>query len=573
MVPGDVPAVAMADGAFREDRRPAARRLSCSGSSTPVGDEPTLRGVLRRETEYLHIRFPGFGGGELCSGSDFMIPYAEKLSFLMHIANISNKELAGRLDVDPSLISLMRTGKRKLPRNPAFARRMATVLAERCPAAYQRQALSDMLGQVSINPGMPLEVLAERLRCWLLGEQENLADTILTGIQTLPNPMERTYTPATEAVHAEQTQFFYGESGRREAMTHMMEQMRQMDTPGTVLTVVDDNLEWLLSDYLLTRRIQSGFLELLDRGFTFCQIMPPLNYINRYTESLQFWLPIYATGKTRVYYYPRLRGNLYRHSIIVVPGRCVQYSASVGLGSTSDVTMFSTDPQMVGAMEKQFNEHLALCKPSLNVHRDYRDFATAYAEFFSRKGDVAQEVNSLSLNSMPRELLERCMQDSAAVVWEEGFQAHLEEIPRFEARLQEQVFIDMCCLATAQEVRAGTLPVVALSSDYPGQFYIPETYCMHLKNILRLMEKYENYCFVPLEKKECADFNLFVSEGGMALVVRTIEPFIMLDIRRPQMIVALQEHLLRRADSKSYRGIEREKTRMTLRALIQELED
>ena len=36
----------------------------------------------------------------------------------------------------------------------------------------------------------------------------------------------------TEAVHAEQTQFFYGESGRREAMTHMMEQMRQMDTPG-----------------------------------------------------------------------------------------------------------------------------------------------------------------------------------------------------------------------------------------------------------------------------------------------------------------------------------------------------
>ena len=131
----------------------------------------------------------------------------------------------------------------------------------------------------------------------------------------------------------------------------------------------------------------------------------------------------------------------------------------------------------------------------------------------------------------------------------------------------------MCCLATAQEVRAGTLPVVALSSDYPGQFYTPETYCMHLKNILRLMEKYENYCFVPLEKKECADFNLFVSEGGMALVVRTIEPFIMLDIRRPQMIVALQEHLLRRADSKGYRGIEREKTRMTLRALIQELED
>ena len=38
------------------------------------------------------------------------------------------------------------------------------------------------------------------------------------------------------------------------------------------------------------------------------------------------------------------------------------------------------------------------------------------------------------------------------------------------------------------------------------------------------------------------------------------------------MIAALQEHLLRKADAKGYRGIEREKARMTLRALIQELE-
>ena len=182
--------------------------------------------------------------------------------------------------------------------------------------------------------------------------------------------------------------FFYGEAGRREAMQRMMDQMRRMETPGTILTVVDDNLEWLLSDYRLTRRIQSGYLELLDRGFSFCQIMPPLNYINRYTESLQFWLPLYATGQVRVYYYPRLRGNLYRHSIIVVPGRCVQYSSSVGLGSASDVTMVSTDLQLVGAIEKQFHEHLTLCRPSLNVHRDYRDFAVAYAEYFPREGNV-----------------------------------------------------------------------------------------------------------------------------------------------------------------------------------------
>ena len=352
----------------------------------------------------------------------------------------------------------------------------------------------------------------------------------------------------------------------------MMQEMQQMESPGSVLTVVDDNLEWLLSDYLLAKKIQAGFLGLSERGFSFYQIMPPLNYINRYAESLQFWLPLYVTGQTKVYYYPRLRGNLYRHSIIVVPGRCVQYASSVGLGSTSDVTMFSTDPQLVSAFEKQFQEHISLCRPSLRVHRDYRDFIPCFSELYSRQGDTIQAINSLSISSMPKELLERCVRESGTTVWAEGFRMHLEEIKHFEERLRQGPYIDMCWLASAAEVRSGTVPVVVFSKDYPGQsYYTPETYCLHLKNILRLMEQYENYFFLPLGKKDCPDYNLLVNEGGLALVVRTVEPFIMLEIRRPAMATALQEHLLKKADAFGYDGIHREKIRMELRGLIQEL--
>ena len=84
-----------------------------------------------------------------------MMPFAKKLTFLMHITETSNKELAAELSVDPSMISLMRTGKRKLSKNPAQAKKMALFFARRCPAAFQRQALSEMLGQVSISTSMP----------------------------------------------------------------------------------------------------------------------------------------------------------------------------------------------------------------------------------------------------------------------------------------------------------------------------------------------------------------------------------------------------------------------------------
>ena len=39
--------------------------------------------------------------------------FQEKLQFLMKITQTSNKELAANISVDPSLISLLRTGRRK----------------------------------------------------------------------------------------------------------------------------------------------------------------------------------------------------------------------------------------------------------------------------------------------------------------------------------------------------------------------------------------------------------------------------------------------------------------------------
>lgn len=504
-----------------------------------------------------------------------MMPFSEKLTFLMHITETGNKELAAVLSLDPSMISLMRTGKRKLSKNPLQAKKMADFFAKRCSAAFQRQALSDMLDKVSISPGMPTEVLASYLEDWLRGEKD-LATTVLSGIQidsTKTSPIESfdgSLLPGSSA-HG-QTLFLYGVEGRKEVMSLVMQEIRRMESPGSVLTVVDDNLEWLLSDYLLTQKIQQGLMETMARGFTFYQVMPPLNYINRYTESLQFWLPIYATGQTNVYYYPRLRGNLYRHSIIVVPGRCVQYSSSVGLGSSSDVTMFSTDPDLVKAFEKQFEELLSLCRPALNVYRTIPEAASCFPKFFSRQGESIQAVNALSINSMPPALVEWCMEHTDEPQWSKVFRGLLGKLPSFEEHFRDDIYIDMCRLATAEEVCSGQVPMaVPVQADGKQLYYTPETYCLHLKNILRLMEQYEQYCFVPLQNQEPSNYNLFVNEGGMALIVPTKPPITVLEISRPAMVTAFREYLLRKADAIGYEGIHREKVRMVLRALIQEL--
>ena len=96
---------------------------------------------------------------------------------------------------------------------------------------------------------------------------------------------------------------------------------------------------------------------------------------------------------------------------------------------------------------------------------------------------------------------------------------------------------------------------------------------MHLKNILRLMDTYENYTFLPLREKEARNYNLFASESGVALLVRTAEPILIMEMRRAEMVLTFREHLLRKAEAVGYQGMEREKIRMELRSLIRQLQD
>lgn len=497
--------------------------------------------------------------------------FKDKLDFLMKITQTSNKELAQGISVDPSLISLLRTGKRKQPHNPQRIEHMAEYFASRCTAEFQRNALSEMLGQTILRSPMPQDALASRLSRWMLGDAD-MVEQILDGISTVtlvsPSPEPISHTLADE----KWTKFFYGAEGRREAVHYMTSIMNSLEHPHNIFMTMDDNLDWLLSDYHVTQELRSNLLKLMEDGFTFYQIMPAMNYVNRYTEALRFWLPLYGTGQMKVYYYPRLRDNLFRHSTVIVPGYAVQATTTIGLGSSCQITLVSTDPELVQAYTEQYQEHLSLCLPALKLHTDPDEYFSCLKEIFSCHGDAIQMVSPLSVNTLPRELLKCCIEDAGNPYWEASFHMYLDEIPHFEDCLKHTKCIDMCKLASTEEIRAGGVTIASRMKHYPEQpCYTPETYALHLENIIRLMDQYENYFFFPYESEPQADYNLVVKEGGLALLVKTSEPPLMLEMHRPEMVLACREHLLRIAEMSGFDGIERTKIRIQLQNLINEL--
>lgn len=499
--------------------------------------------------------------------------FKDKLDFLIKITQTSNKELAKEISVDPSLISLLRSGRRRQPHDPDRIRQIALFFAKRCTADFQRNALAEMMGQTILRSSMPAEVLADYLTHWLQGDTD-IVEQIIEGINTVPAKINA--APISESIPApgSGTTFYFGTEGRRESLRRALTIMKEINSPGSILIAVDDHLDWLLSDYQLSNEVQAGFLKVIERGFTIHQIMPAMNFLNRYTEALRFWLPMYSTGKVKVYYYPRLRDNLYRHSNIIVPGHYVQAATTIGLGNTSHITLLSTEPELTKEYAHQFQEHLSLCRQALLVHSDSRDFIPCFLDIFTRNGDTIQMVSPLSINTMPVELLARCIQETENPEGKVLFQMYMDGIPHFEERLSQSTYIDMSYVSTVEEILAGSVYVASNYKTCPDHpCYTPETYILHLKNILRLMDKYDNYYFAPYPKKMRQDYNLIVSAEGPALLIRSQPPILMLEIRRPEMVMACYEHLMRIAEKTGYDGIQKTKVRMYLNDLINELQN
>lgn len=93
--------------------------------------------------------------------------FHEKLSFLMTLTQTSNKALSAKLNVDPSLISMLKTGKRKIPKNTEYINILADFFGKNCTSEYQRYSLSDAIGNENIKLISAPNQIADIIFNWL----------------------------------------------------------------------------------------------------------------------------------------------------------------------------------------------------------------------------------------------------------------------------------------------------------------------------------------------------------------------------------------------------------------------
>lgn len=495
--------------------------------------------------------------------------FYEKLTFLLNITQVSNRMLARELNVDPSLVSRLRTGARGLPRNREQIRTMADFFSKHCTTEYQQQALADLL-QIKYSSTLKNEQLSEILFYWLGGDMES-ADNFVRTFDTFNVTSDSSPPTADSTRLGSENSVYYGNHGKRSAVRVFYQHLLSLKKPQTVFILADESQEWMSENPNFSHGLSDWAATLLYRNFRFCQILPPVTDINPAFATLHRWLPLYMTGQTAAYYYPYIRDNVHRRSLFIVPGEIAVASNAVA-SSPCHATILTTNPGLIKAFEAEFHDYLSLCRPLLTPHHSSEKLVHCFTKFLAVDGPRIQKLVTLSAESLPRELMEQYMRKIKFKNLEKLGKLYFQEMELLESRKNIQELIEIVPLATAAQVRNSRVPVM-LSYGVPQSplYYTPKTYAIHLENILRIMETCPNYHFVPIPFVEKTDSTLMVKEGHSALLLRTTFPLNIFEISQTDTVRLCREYLLEIARKTGYTGNYRTKIMNQLRTLIEEL--
>lgn len=504
--------------------------------------------------------------------------FYEKLIFLQNLLQITNRMLAHELQVDPSLISRLRTGARGVPRNREHLKTMSSYFARRCNTEYQRKALSDVLGIKQALTAQE-ESLADILYCWLSEESTDGVGRFMRTFESLDVEDKGSVGSSAPYNPSADNAVYYGNDGKRAAVRALYQHLRSLESPCTVYVMTDEADNWITEDYEFYQELQSWWMGLANLGFYFCYIAPPVSPVDLAFESLIRWIPVYMTGQAAAYFYPRLRDQVHRRTLVVVPGRIALISNSMAHQTTATATILTSDQRLTQTYLAQFQDYLSMCRPMLHTYTTHESLMHCFTRFLSMEGARIQKVPSLSADTAPPELIARCMEHMTQPDLDKLQRFYLQEFNHLKENRDNSEFIDITYLASADEVRKGTVPILlSYGSDSSPLYYTPETYCLHLKNILHILETRDHYHFIPIGKDRKAGSTLMVKEGQKALIVHRSHdahdfPLSVIEISQPEIVQLCQEHLLLFADRIGYADRYRIKIMSQIKERIKELQE
>jgi hypothetical protein len=402
------------------------------------------------------------------------------------------------------------------------------------------------------NAGAP--ALAELLYAWLSEEAAASSEVIGTFLGCLetfrgtkactPPAAAGKEAPAGMPYTAE---VFYGIKGKQAGVIRFLTAVAAREKPGTLLLYSDESIEWMAD-----RSFLPYFVPLLTGVIARGNRIKIVHVLSRdlaeMLAAIDFWLPFYMTGAIEPYYCPRYREHFFRRTMFITPGVAALTAMTLAGQEHNAANIFSTDPDTVASLAREFNEFLSICRPLMSIFTgdNPSGLAELVTEFVEQPGDCICRSNTLSAVTMPEELLDRLLSRAGAAseTKEKMLSAQRARAKAFAANLKHHKHTEIVSLPPPDEIAAGRVP--AALPDFLGSaplYYTPAEYKSHLANILHLLRSCPNFNFFTAHRGGPQNIRLAAKDEVGVIVAKADPPLAVFAINQPDMTNAFYCYL------------------------------
>lgn len=478
--------------------------------------------------------------------------FSEKLDFLMNLTKTRNSALALYVKLDPSHISRLRNGARKPAKNDNYLKAIATYLAGHCNEDYQRMALNSVLNERTTS-STDREIVGELVRQWFLDDEMNGTDSVehfLDGFSHFS--FER--SPQCAAVDVvgmagtagDMTGVSYGVEGKRQAVIAFLTLVLEQDTPQTLLLFSDEDIGWLSDSREFTARWATLLAQVIMRGNKIRIIHTLSRNLDEMFSAIGEWVPIYMTGTIEPYYYPRTRDGIFRRTLFIAPGTAALISTSIGDKTAKAANLLIKDNEAIEALADEFNGYLSLCRPLMHIFT--RDSSAGYLptllEFDNEDADFTVRTDALSTMTMPAAVAQKMLRRIEGNGSDELLAYHKTRMQTFEESLLINKCHEIIKIPDLETIRSGGVRVAFSDLFIESElFYSAAEYGLHLENIIRLLQTYDNYNVYLSDDSKDSGYSLYVKEELGVLVTRTSRPSTVFAISESNLTAAFWDFL------------------------------
>jgi len=451
--------------------------------------------------------------------------FKDKLTFLMGIAETTNRRLASAIMVDPSLVSRLRSGKRTPPNNAEYITSIAEYFAVRFTTTLQMETLTHAIGKGEIDFS-DRQKTTQIIESWLSSDDsksKSYGNMVLQSFDRATLPVSEEFAeeifPVTTILNdnKQMVYAFYGDEGKQRAALLLFEIVLSAKEASDIKITNGNSTEWLWKDRKFSEHVSNSIKKAILHGHTITRIIPSNQNVTMSLDTVNRWLPLYSTGRVNSYYYPYHRDNVFCRTLYVAPGIAALVSTSVGNKNESGLTILTTDHDMTKALESEINDYLDLCIPATSFY----DYKTSYEElyrcvssFYAHRADCINIVGGLSYITTPKEVLLDFAQHSdnvSTLTLAQHFDSEYADIVRL---LQRYRYIEIFSIDSFEAIISGKAKSCAINGE--TFIYTPNAYKKHLKNIVAMLEQHENY-HVFLVKERDVESCIYVKNGYSVL--------------------------------------------------------